>query len=184
MVVETWLTPQNDHKTWVTGCMKTNYIHTTTGSAQNIWGPYMVKFWHFPYLKSHSTYEISLLLKIKPLFTCLIVSSRLEAPKTNNSGGESYKFEFHLEGIYNSAEDCNISYETYTVSRPQSWERFFNILFPHRTKSVNIQRKRDTIFQIIHYFIHNEKKHNPFHVGLAELFHDDSRVKLVTEILN
>ena len=29
-----------------------------------------------------------------------------------------------------------------------------------------------------------EKKHNLFHVGLAELFHDDSKAKLVIEILN
>ena len=28
------------------------------------------------------------------------------------------------------------------------------------------------------------KKHNLFHVGLAELFHDDSKAKLVIEILN
>ena len=111
----------------------------------------------------------------------------MEAPKTNNSSekcDECCKFEFRLEGTYNSAEDCNISYETYTASHLQSWERFFEILFPHRTKSVNIQRKCDTIFQIIHYVIYNGKKHNPFHVGLAELFHDDSRAKLVIEILN
>ena len=44
---------------------------------------------------------------------------------------EYYKFKFHLEGTNNSAEDCNISYETYTTSRLQSCERFFNILFPH-----------------------------------------------------
>ena len=97
--------------------------------------------------------------------------------------GECYKFEFHLEGTYNSKEDCNVSYETYTASHPQSWEKFFNILFPHQTKSVNIQRKCDTIFQIIHYVIHNGKKQIPFHVGLDELFHVDSRAKLVIEIL-
>ena len=34
--------------------------------------------------------------------------------------GECYKFEFHLEGTYNSKEDCNVSYETYTASHPQS----------------------------------------------------------------
>ena len=48
---------------------------------------------------------------------------------------------------------------------------------------MNIQRKCDTIFQIIQYVIQNEKKHS-FYVGLDELFHDDSRAKLVTEILN
>ena len=49
---------------------------------------------------------------------------------------------------------------------------------------MKIQRKCDNIFQIIHYVINNGKKHNPFHVGLAELFHDDSKAKLVVEILN
>ena len=97
---------------------------------------------------------------------------------------ECYKFEFHLEGTCNSAGDCNISYESYTAIYPQSWETFFKILFPHRAKSVNIHRKCDTMFQIIHYIIHNGKKHNHFPVGLAELFHDDSRAKLVIEIIN
>ena len=97
---------------------------------------------------------------------------------------ECYKFEFHLELTFNSAEDCNISYETYTARYPRSWKKFFNILFPYRTKCDFPHRtKCDTIFQIIHYVIHNRKKHNPFHVGLAELFHD-IRVKLVIEIFN
>ena len=48
---------------------------------------------------------------------------------------------------------------------------------------MNIQRKCDTIFQIIQYVIQNEKKHS-FYVGLDELFHDDSRAKLVIEILD
>ena len=83
---------------------------------------------------------------------------------------ECCMFEFHLEGTYNSAENCSISFETYTTSHPHWWEGFSNILFPHRTKSVNNQRKCDTIFQIIHYIIHNGKKHNPFHAGLADCF--------------
>ena len=48
---------------------------------------------------------------------------------------------------------------------------------------MNIQHKCHTIFHIIHYVTHNGKKHSPFHVGLGELFHDDSRAKLVIEIL-
>ena len=97
---------------------------------------------------------------------------------------ECYKSEFHLEGIYSLAEDCNINYETYTASHPESWERFFNNLLTHKTKSVNIQRKCDMIFEIVHYFIHNRKKHNPFHVGLAEFFHDGSRANFAMEVLN
>ena len=45
-------------------------------------GLFMVKLWHFPYLKSHSTYEIYHFLKITALFTCLIVSYTFES---NNS---------------------------------------------------------------------------------------------------
>ena len=41
-----------------------------------------------------------------------------------------------------------------------------------------------TLFEIIHYFIDNQKKHNPFDVALAEFFHDDCRARLVIEILN
>ena len=49
MVVETWLTPQNDRKSGFSEGIQANYTHTTTGSApkmhySDIWGPYMVKF--------------------------------------------------------------------------------------------------------------------------------------------
>ena len=49
MVVETWLTPQNDCKSGFSEGMQANYTYTTTGSApkmhySDIWGPYMVKF--------------------------------------------------------------------------------------------------------------------------------------------
>ena len=49
MVVETWLTLQNDRKIGFSEGMQANYIHTIIGSApkmhfSDIWGPYMVKF--------------------------------------------------------------------------------------------------------------------------------------------
>ena len=49
MVVENWLTPQNDCNIEFSGDMQAKYTHTTTGSATkmlffDIWGPYMVKF--------------------------------------------------------------------------------------------------------------------------------------------
>ena len=63
MVIETWLTSQNDDNIWFSGSMQTHYTHETTGSASkmhfsDISGPYIGKFWHFPYVKNHSTYEI------------------------------------------------------------------------------------------------------------------------------
>ena len=48
MVVETWLTPQNDRKVGFSEGRQANYTHTTTASASKMhfsdfWGPYMVK---------------------------------------------------------------------------------------------------------------------------------------------
>ena len=34
------------------------------------------------------------------------------------------------------------------------------------------------------YILHNGRKHNPFHVSLAELIHDNSRSKILIEIMN
>ena len=97
--------------------------------------------------------------------------------------GECKEFEFDLEGTYNLADNCEISYEKLMTSLPDSWVKFFNALFPH-TKSKSIQRRCNIIFQIVHYMVHNGKKKNPLHVSLAELFHDESRSKLIIDILN
>ena len=97
---------------------------------------------------------------------------------------ECKNFDFNLEGTYNLAEDCSISYDIYTENRPESWVRFFNVLFPYRTKSTPIQRKCDTLFQIFHYVLNSGTNHTPLHVSVAELLHDDSRAKLVIGVLN
>ena len=49
IVIETWLTPQNDSKTLFSGSMKANYNHTITRSApkmhfSDFWEPDMVRF--------------------------------------------------------------------------------------------------------------------------------------------
>ena len=83
MVVETWLTPQNDRKSIFSGPMQANYTHAITGSApklnSDIWGPFMVKFWHFLYWKNYLTDEIGYLVKITALFNFLIVPYSLES---------------------------------------------------------------------------------------------------------
>ena len=94
------------------------------------------------------------------------------------------RYEFELEETYNLAEDCHLSYLKFVMNRPQSWVKFFNTLFPYRTQSYPIQRKCDTIFQIFHYVMHQGQKHNPIHVSVAQLLHNDSRAKLVIGILN
>ena len=98
------------------------------------------------YLKDRQKLQMFYLTDMK----CIDVAEKLRSEDTIRVCAELlrdeyYKFKFHLEGTYNSAGDCNISYETYTASRLQSCERFFNILFLHWTKSVKIQRKCDYI---------------------------------------
>ena len=87
-------------------------------------------------------------------------------------------FDFELAGSFNSAEDVDISYTKYIGNRPQLWERFFNIMFPYRPKSTK------GVFQMIHYILHNDQKQTPFHISLAELIHDNSRSKILVQILN
>ena len=72
--------------------------------------------------------------------------------------------KFDLEGTFNSTEDMSISYAKYFECFPQLWDKFFKIIFPYRTKSLHIQRKFDTLFQIIHHTLHNGQGHNPFYV--------------------
>ena len=97
---------------------------------------------------------------------------------------EAKLFDFELEGSFKSAEDVDISNCLLSLRRPQLWDKFFDIIFPQRTNSMHVQRKCDAIFQIVHYIIHNGHKQTPLHISLAELIHDNSRSKILIEILN
>ena len=55
MVVETWLSPQNDRKTWFSGSMQASYTHATIGSA-----PKNTYFWYLGTLYGKTlTFSIS-----------------------------------------------------------------------------------------------------------------------------
>ena len=70
------------------------YLLDNRRCPQNVFfyfsGLFMVKHWHFPYLKSHSMYEVYRFLKITALFTCLIVSYTFES----NNSDRKMKFCF------------------------------------------------------------------------------------------
>ena len=97
---------------------------------------------------------------------------------------EAKSFDFGLEGSFCSAEDVEISDDIHSHDRPQLWEKFFDTIFPYRTKSKHIQRKCDVIFQIIYFIMHNGQKQTPLHISLAELIHDNARSKILVQILN
>ena len=67
---------------------------------------------------------------------------------------ENYGFEF--DSSYCDAADLQISMDMHRKNRP-SWENFFNVLFPYRRTSENIERKSDCMFQMVFCLIHNGK---------------------------
>ena len=93
-------------------------------------------------------------------------------------------FNFELEGSFHSGEDVALSFEGYCKSRPPSWDTFFNVLLPQRSKSEGIKRKSDTIFQIIYYLIHDGQKKTPLHTSQSQCIHDISRSKTLIQVTN
>ena len=61
---------------------------------------------------------------------------------------------------------------------------FFNTMLPFRKTSESLQRKSDTIFQIMYSLIHNSTKTTPLQVFVAEAIHDISRSKRLINIMN
>ena len=97
---------------------------------------------------------------------------------------ECTEFDFLLDSSFCHAEDVKNSFENYKNSHFESWEKFFNTFCPFRTRSLNIQRKTDSIFQIIFNLIHNGRRKTPMHVALAEAIHETCKSKKLIRIMN
>lgn len=95
---------------------------------------------------------------------------------------EAEQYDFLLEDSYNASSDLLTSYEILRQRQPVMWKKFFDILFPNRKYFDDLQRKCDTIFQIIYGLI--TKKKTPLHIFIAQAVHDASRSKKVITILN
>ena len=57
-------------------------------------------------------------------------------------------------------------------------------MFPQRSRSENIIRKCDTIFQIVFNLVHNGRKNVPLHIGISQSIHDKCRSKQLIQIFN
>lgn len=97
---------------------------------------------------------------------------------------ECIEYEFSLEDSYKDANDVIASYNIFIKKRPAAWECFFNTMLPFRKTSESLQRKSDTIFQIMYSLIHNSTKTTPLQVFVAEAIHDISRSKRLINIMN
>ena len=95
---------------------------------------------------------------------------------------EAEQYNFLLDDSYNAASDLIASFNTYRVRQPSSWQKFFDSIFPKRKSFDGLQRKCDSVFQIMYAMI--RKKKTPLHVLVAETIHDASRSKKVITLMN
>ena len=96
---------------------------------------------------------------------------------------ECIEYEFSLEDSYKDANDVIASY-IFIKKRSGAWECFFNTMLPFRKTLEALERKSDTIFQIMYLLIHNSAKTTPLQVFVAEAIHDISRSKRLINIMN
>ena len=89
-----------------------------------------------------------------------------------------------MENSYSDTNDLEYSLNQYKRNRPESWELFFNNLFPYRKTSVHIQRKCDNNFQISFSLAQNGQKKTPMHVSISQSIHKVCRSKELIQIFN
>ena len=95
---------------------------------------------------------------------------------------EVENYNFHLDDSYNVAGDSITSYTAYREGQPLAWQKFFDSMFPKRKYHDGLQRKCDTVFQIMYAL--NQKKKTRLHVLIAQTIHDASRSKKVITLIN
>ena len=97
---------------------------------------------------------------------------------------ECENYSFNLDDTNCNARDVANSLSQYKPDKPPMWEMFFNSLFPQRSRSGNMIRKCDTIFQIVFNLVHGCSKKVPLHISISQGIHDKSRLKQLIQILN
>ena len=95
---------------------------------------------------------------------------------------EVENYNFHLDDSYNAAGNLITSYIAYREGQPLAWQKSFDSMFPKRKYHDGLQRKCDTVFQIMHALI--QKKKTPLHVLRAQTIHDASRSEKVVKLMN
>ena len=75
---------------------------------------------------------------------------------------ECKSFDFDLDQSFRYASDLQLAMEKlHSKDSLQSWNKFFDSLFPAGSSSELISRKYDVIFQIIFNIINGEPEQNP-----------------------
>ena len=103
----------------------------------------------------------------------IVETLRFKNPITEcaqNLRKECENYSFNLDDSNCNPRDVANSLNQYSHDKPPMWEMFFNNLFPQRSRSENIIRQCDTIFQIVFNLVHNCRKNVPLHIGFFCFF--------------
>jgi len=97
---------------------------------------------------------------------------------------ECQNYSFKIESSNKSADDLAISLDSFKKEKLCAWNKFFKEMFPFREQSKQIQRKCDTIFQIVYNLVHNSCQVSPQSILVAQAVHDLTRSKKLIDMLH
>ena len=98
---------------------------------------------------------------------------------------ECKSFDFALDQSFQYASDLQLGMEKLQSNNSlQSWNKFFDALFPASSSSESIPRKCDVIIQIIFNIINIGQCKTPLHTAIAQSIHDTCKSKNLIEIFN
>ena len=98
---------------------------------------------------------------------------------------ECKSFDFALDQSFRYASDLQLGTEKLQSNDSlQSWNKFFDALFPARSSSESIRRKCDVIFQIIFNIINGGQRKTPLYTAIAQSIHDTCKSKNLIQIFN
>ena len=98
---------------------------------------------------------------------------------------ECKSFDFALDQSFQYASDLQLGMEKLQSNNSlQSWNKFFDALFPASSLSESIPRKCDVIIQIIFNIINIGQCKTPLHTAIAQSIHDTCKSKNLIEIFN
>ena len=97
---------------------------------------------------------------------------------------ECENYSFNLDDTNCKARDVANSLSQCKVDKPPMWEMFFHSLFSQRSRSENMIRKSETIFQIVFNLVHSCRKKVPLHISISQGIRDKCRWERLIQILN
>lgn len=96
---------------------------------------------------------------------------------------EIENYDFKLDNVICDTEEIEKSCKHFQENRPQLFDSFFRSIVGSELTE-DMQRQRDTIYQVLFYVYHEGRKRTPFHVCTAQAIHETSKSKTLITSFN